>query len=315
MSAEDVIDRFAYKEYGQVINVDPPIYDEYRKNYRSNVKANYPIFIYDDREPGSYKVRVLKIQNIGQICLNEELKIVPEFTTYRHDSENNLSMILELWKNQAENIVITTSSDNFVRIEAFQNHFSQIDLILSHLFEYEKIYDHEIKKYLPIKDRKRLFRYINLLQSLDLIRKVHDYYEFGNEFNSWTLDENNQKSEEDLKLTVISYLIKNRYSTLRDEFKLTILEKTINIDNVIYLPELEYQNAIHRKRASIAASFKRYYNKNINPLHLTQILRRLSKCGAIVEKNQKYYGDESLRENMLSLKKRLQPLSLTPWIQ
>lgn len=314
MSVQSIIDRFAYKEYGQVISVDSPRYDKYREKYYANLRANYPLFIFDDREPNKYIVRVLKINSIGQICINNELHIVPEFTTYNYDSEKNLEKVLEMWKKQAENIVVMASSDNFVKIEAFQNYFNQIDLILDHLLEFEKIYNTEIKKHLPNKDRKKLLRYINLLESLDIIRKAYDYYEFGNTFISWNLDRENM-SENDLKKIVLSYLIKNRYLTLRDEFHLTILEKTISIDNIIYLPELEYQNAIFRKRQSIANSYKKYYNRYINPLQLTQILKRLLKVGAIDKKGQNYFGEENLRENMITIKETLQPLSLTPWLE
>ena len=119
------------------------------------------------------------------------------------------------------------------------------------------------------------------------------------------------KDDEDIRLVLLSYIIKNRYLTLKDVFKLTILEKTINIDNIIYLPELLLEEPIHRKRITIANSYKHHYNKNINSLHLTRILKRLERCGAIHRVGDKYLGQDHLREDMLVKKRGLQPLTIT----
>ena len=146
---------------------------------------------------------------------------------------------------------------------------------------------------------------------MELVRETKSGYVPGRQFISL---EEAAKDEDELRLFFLSYVIKNRYLTLRDVFKITILEKTVNIDNVVYLPELELEQQIYRRRHSIAASYKYHYKRNINPLHLTHILRRLEKCEAICRRGQNYFGDDDLRESMLEKKKTLQPLTITDYL-
>jgi len=317
MDAQTITQRFAFKEYGQVVKVDDPILNKTYKRYIANIRANYPIFIRDDLSPADYEVRVLKIGSLGQITLNEELQIMPKLTTYREECKQNLIKILNLWKAQAENIVVTASSDQLIMIEEFRNHFSQIERLLDHVREYKRIHSIELTKYLSNKEKRKIGRYVNLLVSLDILRFIEEnsYYEYGNQYIGIEkeLREKGRINEEKLKLAILSYIIKNRYPILRDEFQLTILESTIGIDNVIYLPELELKKSVCRKPDSIASNYKKYYNRNINPLHLTQILKRLLRVGAIRRKGRVYYGDDNLRENMLEQKKLLKPLAISHW--
>lgn len=308
-AAKAIVERFAFKQYGQVIKVDPPVLNEALGNYVSNVRANYPVYIFDDRSPQDYAVRVLKIKHLGQITLNKDLQIIPRFTTYGQDAEDNLVHVLNSWKKQVEHIVVSASSNQLIKIEKFRNHFSQIERILEYLMEYKKIHQVELTRYLSSRDKRRIKKYINLLESIEIIRFVEPYYEIGNRYITI---EGATKPKQDLMLNLLSHIIEYRYPILRDEFGLTILEKTVSVDNVIYLPELETESSVFRSINSIANNYKKYYNRNINPLQLNQILRRLEKAGAICRKGSSFYGDETLREDMITRKKKLAPLSIAP---
>jgi hypothetical protein len=311
LDAESVVKHFAYKNYGQVVQVDRPIYNKDKNIYVSNVRANYPLYIFDDRTPDDYDVRVLKIEHLGQVMLNDKLQIVSTSTTYGDQCKENLHLVLEGWKRQAENIVVSTSSNQLIEIEAFRNYFNQIELILEYLMEYNKIHRTELTRYLYSDNKNKILRYMNLLCSLQITRYEEPYYEMGNTYISIEQETSN---EEELLKTILAYLLKYRYPTLRDEFKLRMLEKTAGIDNVIYLPEMETENPIYRTPKSISNSYKKYYDRYINPLKLNQILRRLEKVGAIRNKNNKYFGDDELREEMIIKKKKLEPLSISPHI-
>lgn len=311
MDAQLVVERFAFKEYGQVIKVDPPMYINKGNYYLSNVRANYPVYIFDDREPADYKIRVLKIEHLGQITLNDQFQIVPTRTTYGTECLNNLKMMLEYWKQQAENIVVSASSDQLIQIESFRNHFNKIELILEYLMENDRIHKADLTRYEPKEQKLKIRRYVNLMESLGIVRYEEPYYVPANVYIS---TEKETKTDEELLKSLLSHIIKIRYPTLRDEFGLTILEKTVGVDNVIYLPELEMEEPVYRNKPSIADSYKRYYGKNINPMRLNQILRRLEKVGAIQRKLDNYFGVEDLREDMITKKKKLEPLTISPHI-
>lgn len=307
-----MISKFAYDEYGQFIFVDSPQFDRESKIYYANIRSKLPVFIHDDRTPAHYKVRVLKIDSLGKIYLNKDLELIPNLTTRREECYRNLENILKLWRARTEHIVVQCSSDQLVKIEDFRNHFSQIELIVDHLLEFGEIKNTEISKYMPSKDKAKLIRYLSLLEGLDIVRRTETSYKMGNEFIN--LEKRLEVKEDiqlDIRLVVLSHVIKNRYLTLKDVFGLNILEKTVNIDNVIYLPELELEEPIYRKRSTIANSYKYYYKRNINALHLTRILKRLENCGAIHRISDKYLGHDHLREKMLDKKRVLKPLTIT----
>jgi len=309
IKAQSVVNRFAFKEYGQVIHVDPPIYNEKGKFYTSNVRANYPVYIFDDRVPNDYEIRVLKIEHLGQIMLNNKLQIIPTHTTYGDRCRENLTTVLNAWKRQAENIIVSSSSYQLIQIEAFKNHFSQIEEILEYMMEQKKIHRIELTKYVYSDRKQKRLRYVNLLESLNILRYEEPYYVMGNTYITIELEAEDDK---ELLNGLLSHIIKYRYQTLKDEFRLTILEKTVGVDSVIYIPELQIEKSVYRTKSSITKGYKKYYGKHINPLKLNQILRRLEKVGAIRRKSNAFYGDEKLREDMIVKKKKLEPLTISP---
>lgn len=309
MSAETVIQKFVHNEYGQNIFVDPPTYDPSSKRYFSNIRSKLPVFIHDDRFPQDYQVRVLKIDSLGQIFLNNKMEIIPQLTTYREKCYKNLETLLEHWRNRIENIVVTSSSAEFAKITEFRNYFGKIDLILDNLLEHGKITHYELSKHMPKKERSKLLRYLDLLEGIDLVRKIDEGYLMGNTLIG--LSKSYENDEKQLRTAVLSHVIKNRYLTLKQVFDLYILEKTIAVDNVIYLSEIELGAAVHRRQAAIQRGYKHHYKKNINSLHLTRILRRLHRCGAIDRKGEAFFGHDHLREDMITKKENEPPLVIS----
>lgn len=309
MSAETVIQRFAYTEYGQNIFVDSPSFDSESRLYFSNIRSKLPVFIHDDRFPGEYKVRVLKIDSLGKIFLNEDFQIIPQLTTNREKCYTNLETLLKNWRNRIENIIVTSSSNEFAKIKEFRNHFGKIEMLVDHLLEFGEIKNHQLTRHMPTKDQNKLRRYLSMLEGIELVRKVDTGYLSGNVLIG--LSKKFENDDEQLQIAILSHIIRNRYSTLKQVFNLNILESTIAIDNVLYYPEIELGDPIYRKRASIQRSYKFHYKKNINPLHLTKILKRLERCGAIKRDGANFFGQDHLREDMITKKENEPPLIIS----
>jgi len=309
MDAAAVMSRFADREYGQNIFVDPPIFDERAKLYHSNIRSKIPVFIYDDRSSADYKIRVLKIDSLGSIYINDKLELMTQLTTYRDKCYENLDNLLALWHQTIENIVVTSSSDQFAHIIAFTNHFGKIELIIENLIENGEIKNDDLVKGMRLHDRNRLKRYLKLLEGLQLVRTVEDGYKSGNYLVELL---SKDMSPEARWVAILSYVIRNRYLTLKNAFGITILDKTISIDNIIYSPELKMKEAVYQRKSTIAEKFKSRYKKNINPLHLTRCLRRLEKVDAITKRGPNYFGRDDLRETMIQRIEREPPLSIHP---
>jgi len=303
---EKVARRHAFSHYGHLVLVDKPEFNEVENLYVSTLRSDYPLLIQDDRLPEKRTVRVLKIGNLGTISINSNKEIVKEKTSSREDIIANLNLFFELWKERAERIVISASSDNLVRIASFSHFFDPIISVLFYLWDEHEILDEEIYAQRLDKRRKKMKLYLNLLEGLEIVRRVEDGYREGNVFHS--LKETVNHNEEEFRNVVLSYIIQQRYPTLRDVFQLTILEPTIHIDNSIYLPELESEQTVYRNMRSIRRDYGYYYDRPVNPLDLKMILKRLVNAEAISQKGKYYSGNEELLKNMLVMKKTMPEL-------
>jgi len=306
MSQTQVAQRYAFSHYGHLILVDDPIFDDRQNIYTSNLRSDYPLVIQDDRIPDKRIIRILKIDSLGTVSFNQNSEIIKERTTSREDCIKNLRLFFELWKERAEEIVVAVTSDNLVRISRLRHFFDPIDSVLIYLWDKNMIHDEEIKTARLVQRRKKMRLYLELLEGLQIVRRVEDGYVAGNLFVSTRQEEPN---EEKFRDAVLSLIIRERYPTLRDVFHLTILEPTIHIDNCIYLPELESGEIIYRVSHSIARDYKYYYRKRINPLDLKLTLRRLENAEAINREGNHYSGNDVLLRKMIDKKRQLPTLS------
>lgn len=305
--AQAVIERFAQTEYGQFIFVDPPVFNEENRMHTANIRSKIPVFIHDDRNPERYQVRILKIDSLGRLYLNSDLQLISDLSTRREKCYQNLETMLSLWRRRTENIIVSTTATNLVTIDDFKIAFSKFELVLDHIETFGEVTNIELSRYMPTEDKRKLPRYLALLEDLELIRYVDTGYIPGNLLVSL---EKKVSDFEERRRYVLSHILKTRYQTLRNVFQLSLLESAIKIENMIYLPELELGRSIYQGYSSIGRAYKRHYKEHINPLHLTRNLRRLEKCGAIIRENQTYYGVSEYREEMITLKEKLKPLSI-----
>jgi len=307
MSVAQVAQRYAFSHYGNLILVDEPIFDENQKIYVSNIRSDYPLAIRDDREPRKRMIRVLKIDDLGTISFNQDHKIIREKTTSREECIERLKLFFELWRERAEEIVVSASADNLVQISRFRHFFDPIDSVLIYLWDKRIIRDEEIEAHRLVARRSKIWLYLELLEGLEIVRRVEGGYAEGNTFVS---TRQRKPNEEKFRDAIISYIIRERYPTLRDIFQLTILEPTIHIDNCIYLPELELEEPIYRVADSIEQDYKHYYRRAINPLDLMLTLRRLENAEAINREGKHYSGNERLLKSMVAMKKQFPRLSM-----
>ncbi len=292
----------AFSHYGHLILVDKPEYDTSKNLYVSKLRSDYPFLIQDDLEPTKRTMRVLKIDNLGRISINSENQIVKEKTSSREEIIDNINLFFKLWKERAERIVVSASSKNLVQITESSHFFDPIISALFYLWDEGRILDEDIALQRSPDRRKKLKRYLKLLEGLEIVRRVDDGYCQGNMFISL---KNEVSNDEEFKTVVLSHILQERYTTLRDVFQLTILEPTIHIDSSIYLPELEMGKTVNRSMSSISRDYSYYYNRSVNPLDLKMILKRLVRAEAITQKGRYYSGNDILLEEMMRLKEKM----------
>lgn len=307
INLEKVAQLHAFSNYGNLVLVDKPEYDENDNLYVSTLRSDYPLLIQDDLSPEKRTMRVIKIGKIGTISINSNNQVIREKTSSREDIIANLNLFFKLWKERAERIVVNASSKNLVQISDFSHFFDPIISVLFYLWDEHEILNEDINIKRSPERRKKMKLYLNLLEGLDIVRKVDGGYREGNTFLS--LREEVKNDEEHFKNVVLSHIIQERYTTLRDVFQLTILEPTIHIDNSVYLPELEAERTVYRNMNSIKRDYEYYYGRSINPLDLKMILKRLVNANAITQEGKYYSGNQKLLNTMVSIKKSNPDLS------
>lgn len=255
------------------------------------------------KPPETKTMHVFEIDSLGVITSDKDGKIIKDRTTSRDECIRNIQSFFELWKRRAEEIVVYATSDRLVKGLRWNHFLDPIDEILSQLWEYECVKDFEID-YGRSKARRRKTRlYLGLLEGLKVVRKQGDCYSEGNlAVTARNKAKGNKRYFKDL---LVSTVLKERYSTLRDVFKVRILEPVIRVDNCIYMPEIETEEQIYRSAKSISQDFKNYYYRTINEEVLKRNLEQLVDFEVIEQKGPYYYGNEDLREVMIEKKKEL----------
>lgn len=264
--------------------------------------------IQDDKTQET-KLHILKVDRLGSVYLDKDLKIMQEKTTPRESCIENLKLFFNLWLKRAEEIIVSCSAEALVNVSRFRHYFDPIDALLVSICDYGRVTDKEIGSCRSPERLRKIQQYLSLLEGLEIIRRSEDGYVAGNAFVS-IRDKRPEYTEEELRNLLLSYIIKERYPTLRDVFRLTILEPTIHVDNCVYLPEIEEENPIYRTVESIGKDYREYYNKRISTLSLRLNLRRLENAKAIERDGKHYFGNETLLKQMINTKKALSPVSM-----
>lgn len=308
VAVEQTVQKYLFEHYGHLILADTPVFDAKIQAYTSNLRSDYPIMVKDDRAPET-KLLILKVDHLGAIYIDKEFRIIQGKTTSRDECIENLKLFFKLWLKRAEEIVVSSSAETLVNVSRFRHYFDPIDAILVSLCDYGRVSSEEIESARSSERLTKIRLYLELLEGLEIIRKTEGGYAPGNTFVS-IREERPRLGEQEFRNVLLAHIIKERYPTLRDVFKLTILEPTIHVDSCIYLPEIEEEKPIYRSIESIHNDYREYYNKRIPILDLRLNLRRLENAKAIERDGHHYFGNEVLLREMVNMKKNMMPINM-----
>ncbi|MCW4028407.1 MAG: hypothetical protein NWE92_02010 [Candidatus Bathyarchaeota archaeon] len=300
---EQAIAFYASLNYGHVILVDPPIHDEQENVYISNLRSDYPLYIRNEKPPQTRTLHIFEIDRLGQITSDQDGKIIKNRTTTRDECIKNIQSFFELWKKRTEEIVVYATSDGLVQLLKWNPFLAPIKEIVSELWEYEGISEFEIN-YCRNKNRRHKTQlYLSLLEGLKIVRKQEDGYIEGNTTVIARKEAEGDKNYfSDL---LVSTILKERYSTLRDIFGVRILGPIIRIENCIYMPEIETDNQVYRSIDSISKEFKQNYNRPINKDVLRRDLEALVEYNLIEQDGKHFHGKDDLRHRMIEKQKEI----------
>jgi predicted transcriptional regulator len=302
MSVVEEVRRYAVRRYGNLISVGEPTFDARTKTWLAELKSDYPRIVHDDRSPNERILKFLSLRRLGMIKLGENLQ--PIEATPRQTCIENLSSFLDMWQERAERIIVRVSSDHFARINEAQWVLAKIGMLVSNLLQKEMILEEEIASHHP-REEDKIRRYLRLLEGLDLVRPTDEGYTYGNLFAELR---GQASSVQQFKIAVLSYVIRERYSTLRENFGISQLESFVHVDGCYYRPTLEAETLLYLTRESIIDHYTALYGRK-SPLRIAYILGELVDAEALEHEDKYYFGNEGLFSKMLDLKSEMAELA------
>ena len=299
---EYTIQKYAVDHYGDLIVPDKPVFDEKTKIWRAQLRSTYPRII-EDEQSKEILVGFLDLKDLGTIKLNDKLQIID--ATASKECDDQLYSRLNLWKQQTEKIVVTASSDVFARIEETIHVLNPLELILDQLTS--TIKDKEIiisdTEIFEQHNTERIMQYLELLLELNIVRRVKDGYVHGNTYVG--LLEEVKTNSRKLRTILLSHVIKQKYSTLRQVFGIRQLEPFIHLANAYYSSSLEAERLIHMSRPHLYQRYQAFYKK-ITTWEFKSKLDELIDKEALQYENDYLVGNKEYFGDMLELKKEVQ---------
>jgi len=302
MSVVAEVRKYAVQHYGNLISVGDPKFDAETKIWLTELKSAYPRIIHDDRSPNERILKFLSLRRLGTIKFGENLQ--PIEATSREVCIQNLSSFLGMWQERAERIIVRASSDLFARINEAQWVLAKVGMIVSNLLQREMISWEEIASHHP-REEDKIRRYLKLLEGLDLVRQIDEGYTYGNLFTELR---SQISSVQEFEIAILSHVIRERYSTLKETFGISQLETFVHVDTCYYRPALEAEKLPYWTRDSIIHRYRNLYGRK-SPLRITYILGKLVNVKALEREDKYYFGNEKLFSQMLDLKSEMAELA------
>jgi hypothetical protein len=306
MSVKSVIRDYAIQHYGNLISVGEPEFDPERKTWIAELQSDYPRIIHDDRSPEERIIKFLSLRRLGVIKVEENLQAIE--ATSREDCVNNLSGHLNLWQNRVERIIVRASSDNLAITNEAKLFLGKIGTIVSRLEWNKVILDSEVDEF-PFRKAGKLRRYLEFLESLEIVEHKGNGYSYGNMFTE--LSHRVGNNSEKLSTAILSHIIKTRYSAIREVFGISQLETVVHVDSCYYRPALEAEAIIYWNKDSFEHHINMLYGRKSNVyFRLPYILEELVHVKALKYEDKLYFGNETLFKEMQKSKDEMTELAL-----
>lgn len=175
----------------------------------------------------------------------------------------------------SERIVLNASSDNIAKLNEVDHFLKPISYIALQLYE---------KNFFPIEQKMspKMNKYLNLLNDLELIKKVEGGYKESSKFISLKKKVN---QFEELKHAIYSDTLSQGYETLRNYFNFRFIDSYIKIENSYYADSVESNRLLKRTEKEMLTQFIKRYAQ-MPSYKFNPHLRELALAGSFKYENQ-----------------------------
>jgi len=298
---DEIVQKYVVLHYGDLIRPDKANYDERTKSWRVGLRSTYPRIV-DDEETSERRVRFLHLSDLGVVTLNDKLEVTDATSSEACDEQ--LGHRIGLWRKISEQIVTSGCSDSLARIAEGIHVLNPLKLVLEQLAKAALTSSPTMIRESKIEEqdrRDRIREYLGLLQELGIVRKVdsNDTSEGGYQIGNKLAMMSERVDDSKLLTTILmSHVIRERYSTLRQVFLITQLDPFIQLANCYYWPALEAGELVRATHSSLWLKCQLEYDWK-SDWDFESKLSDLERQGALKENEKGYIvGDEALFTNM-----------------
>lgn len=292
---KSVARKYLASKYGELVEASEPEFDKRRSVWEIKLFTNYPRMVKDDREPDKPLIRFFFLDDIGRIILDDKLSLVN--ATSRDDLVKNIRNRNAIYRERAERIFVKASAENLSRLSEAMHALNPVKNIVDSLIKpiARPVITHDDIG----KDDKpqRVIQYLNLMEELELVREVPDGYTYGPQLEA--LVEAAKGDLPKLRQTVLTHIIRERYSVLRDAFDIRQFERYVHLGNCYYWPSLDAEKLLYTRKETMYQRYIEYYG-HLSPISFPSLLEDLLQTGILQLKEDKYcYGNDETFERML----------------
>lgn len=307
-NARQKIKEYAMRYYGNLISADEPTFDEKERLWKAQLKSNYPRLIKNDYPEEERFIRVLPLKGLGTICLDEKLQFDKNCSIKREESISLIRSHLELWRERIESIIVTVSSKQLARTGPARVFLNPANMILANLRQ-RKTSAISFEQLEKLRRHTRIERWLSLLENLQLIKRTDDGYGYTYGENFVVL-EKKASSDSEFEILGMAYILEKSYPLLKEIFHIQQFEPLVHLDSCYYRPALEAPEIVLYQTSE--SLFKRFIAEyRFRPdIELRHVLHELHKSEALLRKEQYYYKNSVLFEEMLDLKSQVPELTL-----
>lgn len=289
--------------YGNLLSIDEPVFNRRERLWSVKMKADYPRLIRND-DPEERFVRTLRIRDLGTLLFNEDLTVVKNRSTSRSECVGTLRKRLRTWDDRAESIIVKTSSFQLANTGIARVFLNPISTILANFLQEESaIISFEELDYL--RKTQKYLKWIRLLEDMQLVFRTEEGYVYGNMF---TEIRRKAKDNGEFLTHVFAYVIRERYTMIKEVFNLTQFEPLVHLDNCYYRPAIEAKKVLYRRAESLFNLYLAQYNHR-SKIELPIVLLELRNSQALKQKGRYYCANEELFEKMIKMSEEFNTLS------
>jgi hypothetical protein len=304
VNATEKVKEYAIYYYGNLFSAEEPVFDEKERLWTAELKSNYPRLIKNDK-PEERFIRVLPLRRLGTICLNENLQFAKHCSSKREESISLINTYLEMWREQVENIIVTTSSLQLAKTHPARTFLHPANMILS-FFRRKKSSILTFEQLEKLRRPARKERWLALLEDLKLIEKNENGYVYGDRFPQL---ERYAGNDREFEIVSMAYILETSYPILKEIFHIRQFEPLVHLDSCYYRPALEAEEVLHQTSDSLFKRFVAEYMYRPN-IELAHTLSELRNSEALRCRDAYYYANEELFEKMLNLKSQVPIMAL-----